>query len=757
MSNTETYLAEVSQSIVKNELYDVSVMEALLRDTKHFSPKDLRLLSLYKKHRIHGSRTQVIYEYGKGCEKNQLGRLYVKHSLGLQSFPFDMRNPLLEKHYFDVDMENAHYNLLYTLSTKWELPNEAIRQYIEQREDELNKVSSNRSIAKTAFLKVAYGGNIKLYNENYNDEGLAADTDITLLSRIEKEMKVIVDVCWGKYTDYHKIVKTKPNPKFSLFALILQTEERKCLLAMDAYLASKGRYVGVYIHDGAEVEKLPNEVSFPEELLRGAEAYIQSQLSYTLRLVVKSFKHSFVAPDIPRYVEVDSSVIVDDTFAARMFATHMGKNIVLDGGRVWVFEDGLWSPEQPQLKRVITNCADTLIFHQGTTIFNYSGCVKKTGCLIDKLHDILPRQDGYFKEKIHTDIGKLLFPNGIYDFKTSTFTEDFDPRIVFTARMPRPFSTKSQFHVDEIRRISFTEAFENDEHRNSMLHSLLRAFIGDVLWKKFVIGTGWGNSGKGMLATLLHTSMGMLCSDFNGNNLLYKTNQGESARDYGWMMPNVKSRIAIGSEVMMKNEDKPPCIDGVLIKTISSGVDEIKMRALYQNDSSYVNKAIFFMFAQDIPAIMPAEKTVLDRLITTEWSWSYVANPVLPYEKKADMELAHKFSTAEYGDAFFWLMVEEYEAWKESNFAEPEITDFILEERENFVDVVNYRAILEVHYTLGDASEFVSFKDIYPHFQCSKTMLGRNLKGAGLTRANKKINGKKEVVYYGIAQRQLEL
>jgi hypothetical protein len=55
----------------------------------------------------------------------------------------------------------------------------------------------------------------------------------------------------------------------------------------------------------------------------------------------------------------------------------------------------------------------------------------------------------------------------------------------------------------------------------------MRGVIGDVLRKKFIIGTGWGNSGKGMTATLAHTALGMLCSDFNGNCLLYKSSQGE--------------------------------------------------------------------------------------------------------------------------------------------------------------------------------------------------------------------------------------
>jgi hypothetical protein len=162
--------------IVKYELYDPDVMEQLLRDVDNFSKQDLKRLKLYKKSRLHGNSIEVVYHYGKGCEENQLGRLYVKNNIGLQSFPFDIRNPLLEKNYWDIDGENMHYV-------------NNIKYYCSNRDQCLQQLSSDRKIAKTAFLKVAYGGNIKLYNEFYNDDNLDPDGDITLLKNIETETK----------------------------------------------------------------------------------------------------------------------------------------------------------------------------------------------------------------------------------------------------------------------------------------------------------------------------------------------------------------------------------------------------------------------------------------------------------------------------------------------------------------------------------------------------------------------------------------
>lgn len=294
--NTETTVViNTDYHIVKTELYDPDVMDVLLRDTTHFSKRDLGNLSRYKRGRKHGNEVEVVYHFGRGCEQNQLGRLYPRNGQGLQSFNFDMRNPLLEKHYWDCDMENCHYNILWKLADTWGLKTDAIQQYIRNREAELRKVSSNRTIAKTAFLKVAYGGNIKLYSDYYSD-GIDPEGDITLLKKIESELKVIVDNCWIRHEQYQKIVKRKDNPKFSLFALILQTEERKCLLAIDDYFKSKGRQIDIYIHDGGEVRKLPNETEFPRNLLIEASDHIRELYGYNMRLVIKPFQHSFKMP-----------------------------------------------------------------------------------------------------------------------------------------------------------------------------------------------------------------------------------------------------------------------------------------------------------------------------------------------------------------------------------------------------------------------------------------------------------------------------
>ena len=738
----------------RDEYFDPDVMDAILLDTGSFSHKDLGNLSRYKKNRQHGNKVRVQYTFGRGCEKNQLGRLYAKGGLGLQSFPFDMRNPLLDRGYWDIDMENAHYILLAKLGDDWGVKTDAIHHYIANRTEELMKVSENRGVAKTAFLKVAYGGNIKLHNEFYAD-GIAPEGDGSLLKRIEAEMKVIVDLCWVKYAQFQKVVKSRPNPRFSLFALILQTEERKCLMAMVEYLETQKRYMGVLIHDGGGVKKLDGEESFPEELLVGCEAAIFKATGYSHRIVHKPYKHSFV---VKTDGLVDPSVRINDSWAAREFARMMGSNIVLDTGVVWVFDTqtGMWSNDEAHIRRLITNAGSKLVFKQmgpmGVSVYDYSGKVKATRELMIKLPDVLPRQDGYFLTRIASDVGKLLFTDGIYDFKTAEFVERFDPNVVFRYSMPRKFPARDAEKIAELEKIVFTDAFADQDHASTLRHSLMRAAIGDYKRRVMTVGLGLTASGKGSLGTLVKTAFGEYCCSFNGNSMIGKSYDTESSRELTWVLGIASRRFAMSSEIKTRNDDgkrATTAIDGNMLKNIvSGGTDFLQVRRLHENDQTVMNKATLFMFAQDLPAIDPPDDAVRDRLRVCEWSYSYVSEPKKPYEKLRDVSILDKMSNAEYGDAFFWLMVQEYEAWRKTDFVEPVRAEVELLARAELIKEVDFEGVLLEGYEITKSeSDYVPFDEIYNYLkengvQDTKTKVGRCLTAMGMKNVVKKIDKK---------------
>jgi hypothetical protein len=396
----------------------------------------------------------------------------------------------------------------------------------------------------------------------------------------------------------------------------------------------------------------------------------------------------------------------------------------------------------------------------GIRVFDYSGKVKATKDLMIKLPDILPRQDGYFHTRISSDVGKLLFPDGIYDFKTGEFVERFDPNIVFRYAMPRKFPRREMEKVAELEKMIFTDAFADQDHASTLRHSLMRAAIGDYKRRVMTVGLGLTGSGKGSLATLVKNAFGEYCCSFNGNSMIGRSYDMESSRELTWVMDIASRRFAMSSEIKTRTDDGKRAtiaIDGNMLKNVvSGGTDFLKVRKLHENDQTIMNKASIFMFAQDLPAIDPPDDAVRDRLRVCEWSYSYVNEPKRAYEKKRDVSVLDKLANAEYGDAFFWLMVQEYETWRKAEFAEPVRPEVELLARAELMKEVDFEGVLLEEYEITkNPEDYVPFDEIYAYLkeggvQDTKNKVGRCLTALGLPTLLKKVQRKPIQVRVGI-------
>lgn len=674
-ATNEPSVQDLQTHIVKNELYDPNVMEALIKDIKTFSKADLGKLSRYKRGRKHGNQVEVVYHYARHKDKvcdelikaDKLGRLYARDGQGLQAFAFDMRNPLLEANYWDCDMENCHYIILEQLARNWGLKTKAIKYYINNRVACLMMISENRGVAKTAFLKIAYGGNIKMYNEFYNDDGIPHTADLTVVRAIEAEMKAIVDMCWSKYEKYHRIVKGKDNPRFSLFALILQTEERKCLMAMEEALVKLGRQMDIYIHDGGEIRKLPNETVFPEEYLRKAEAYIKETLGYEHRIVVKPFKHNFV---MTKPVEFN----YDDEFACRSFIKLMGSKIKRDGEDVYFFSNltGMWSCNDTAYLEAVASHKHSLIWKTTDETgkehtYNYGGMIAKVEAMRKWLLPLL-EDSRFIMNNADTSNYKLLFSDGIYDFRTG-FTPGFDPSIVFNKRIDRPCPKEAERDEDlikEINNVLFVNAFAEGNGREAgeyFKKALAIGLAGDYRRKRFYMGVGEADCGKGLTVSAFRASFEGYCCEWNANNLKYNRENGQDeAKKLAWLKKLIGCRLGFSSEVRLDNVK----LDGNLLKTLSSGGDEISIRGNHQDEFPIVNRCAMIMLANDMAEVSPQDSGTRERIRVFNYRLRFVQNPVNEDERKADPSLKDKFATKAYKDALFWLMADTFKTMEAS-------------------------------------------------------------------------------------------
>lgn len=284
--------------IIKRELFNENYANIILKDDK-VSNIDKSFLKKYCKNKFSPSVVEVIYDYPEQYKEFKIGRVYPKNSLSIGVMNHFIRNPLAEKYYWDIDIENCHFVIAYHLCKKIGLKYDCIKEYIDNRNKYLNLVSDNRGIAKIEFLKILYGGSlddIDDFNNNTTNDFKITDFMIEL----KKEMSLLASTLWFNNKHLHCIKRKNKLLKnygerghYILMSLLLQTEERKILFCIDECLKLNNRELDVYIHDGGYVRKLDNEQCFNKDLLFTISDFIYNKLNYKVNIVQKDIIHTY--------------------------------------------------------------------------------------------------------------------------------------------------------------------------------------------------------------------------------------------------------------------------------------------------------------------------------------------------------------------------------------------------------------------------------------------------------------------------------
>ena len=367
-----------SMKIVKTELYDVNAMAGLLNHDG-VSSDVKRLLRSYKKMSENGNEVQVIYEHGKGLD---CGRIYPQRMKGLQAFPSNIRSALAQKYYWDVDMVNSQPVILLAKCKEYGWSCTQLEDYVMNRasklEELMDELECSRADAKQFCLSILFGSIPYKKVPDY-------------FTALAQEISNISNNCWDKFPKYAKLGLKKPNPKASCLAHWIQNEEAQIMEFLDSWLASKGRYLGVNIHDGGLVKRLQGETVLPVTLLRDAEIAVREQFGFDIGLSVKPLTHSFVW-DSNRLVPTD--VVINDKYACERFVELCGDDLRQFGGEIWILkDDGRWSKDRNDIIRKVF-CFPELIFKQmgplGIRIFDYYGDTVDVGKLVGCLPIIVP-------------------------------------------------------------------------------------------------------------------------------------------------------------------------------------------------------------------------------------------------------------------------------------------------------------------------------------------------------------------------------
>jgi hypothetical protein len=276
-TTTLTSTAGPDVCVLKTEEFDIDFAQWIVNN-KDISKDERDAVKRLMKDRRNGNKHETTYKLGKDIKHNDLGRFIAVRATGLQCLSRECRSALAQKYYWDVDIRNAQPTLLQQYAEKRGWKCDKLTHFNKHRDDYMTELMADLAIprdeAKERIHRLMFGGG-------------AAGLTSFFVDELGPELGVLMKNIFTENQLKYPTIAKRPNATRSMMAMVLQTEERVCLMAMDVSLAKQGRSLDVLIHDGGLVRKKEGETKFPEEVLRRVERDVKDLLEYDISLVVK--------------------------------------------------------------------------------------------------------------------------------------------------------------------------------------------------------------------------------------------------------------------------------------------------------------------------------------------------------------------------------------------------------------------------------------------------------------------------------------
>lgn len=207
MNYTEYYN---KNNLQKLQNLDKSTLETIIKDDEK---EDWNVSYIIKNIKAMKAINRVSYKTTNNCG---FGRKYSK-KLSLQMLPRELRGYLLEETgYIDYDIKNAHFTIINKLCEKHKIPNNYIKEYVNDREEILKRLKST----KHKMCIMLYIDKPECYGNKY-------------LEAFTKELADIKTQLINLYNDKINVnTKEKKNKKSSEFSSIIGYFEDEILMSV---------------------------------------------------------------------------------------------------------------------------------------------------------------------------------------------------------------------------------------------------------------------------------------------------------------------------------------------------------------------------------------------------------------------------------------------------------------------------------------------------------------------------------------------
>ena len=610
-----------------------------------------------------GSVTRT-YSYSLTKSLSSGGRLYSGNSV--QSLSKAVRGFLM-KHTTDIDMKNAHPVILKYICDKHKKRCPMLTEYIQNRDEILNEFG-DREEGKTAYLCAI--------NDNKSNKKIKNRSFI----QFDDEMKILQkEIC--SLPEYQCIKSSVPDDKKynwngSALNRILCMYENQILQSCISALEKRSLNIQVLMFDGLMIDG--NHYS-DSELLNYITNYVNNEfIGLNMEWAYKQHSNNIQMPDdfqIPD--KIDRLYAQNDLDACELVFEKIKDDIVFCKGTLYYKKNHIWINDEHVIFEMLVSYIQNLRIYMKTDRddVEYSHKFKSardiTHSLIGKVKSNM--DNNWLKRSHSSSLGKILFNNGYFNFKTEKFytfdDNEFDKSIIFTGKIHHDFEVFDIDYMNDIQQRIFYNTL-GQSVGDFLILNLARGLAGDMM-KRVLVGLGGTNTGKSVLTDSVANSFGDYFGSFNAENLAYRNTSSDEAQTMRWAMLLKNKRVIMSNEIKSTTD-----LNGNMLKKISSGGDTLIGRNHCQSEEEFIMQPLAICLANDFPNIKPYDDAVEERLRVVSYIKQYVDEPTNEFELKKDEKVKDEVKTLEYQKAFIGLLIREYILMKQ-NGLQPEPLEVI--------------------------------------------------------------------------------
>lgn len=719
----------------------------------------------------------AVVSYNKS-QKNPFGRCDPAGSLGLHSIRREIRHTLAEELYIDVDIENAHPQVLLQICRANGIPCENLTDYCNNRQKWLDFVvekyldiivdkKKKRDIAKKLFIRLMYGGGFKKWRDDWKldpafeptgelvlfiDEFKFIQEKITnanpAISKIVKIQDVEKKKNWEKLPPEKQIEKPyyPKNIQASTTSFYLQEWEVRILECCYIYLIDNGYIkdnVGSLCADGLMIMK----ENYKESLLDELSDLVKREFEFDLKFATKDFDEGY-NKIIDKHIEFDLRG-KETGKLADFFYMMNGNEWVNQNSQVYFYNNIVWCPDDKE-KNHLSNFVDTTFNKQIVKYLSY-----KIKPLEEELQRLLvnKKQNKELIKGVEAEIAEMVSLRSSISFSCRTsgmrsgIIKDIVSKINNTSiiwnKNPYIFAFKNK--IFDLRNGEFVKPNSRDyinqtcgynwvvspynkkEKLNKMLDEIypdpeiknwamliFATGLCGIAIQYFFVDTGVGGNGKSFINELMLATAGEYGYKLPSSILFTEIKDGANPQ-----IANLKfKRFVYCEEPSAEKRMKSSCI-----KELTGG-STINARLNHSNDCKIELCLTFKMGANKIPNFDKGDGAVDRRLRPTPYESLFLTKE--DYDNTDDKtnrflrnpKLAEPQFNDEYRMVFFDILKDYFVKWFKDGF--PERPDKCKEIQNvvmaNSDDLFGWFSNLYEE----DKNEVVKVKSVFSRYSCSE-------------------------------------